>query len=158
MPRFNANAIETLSRLIPLLSIILTAVLSLAPFLSGLSSGNPGEPVGVTEERMRTDLLTGIQYQRGFAGPELDLERHAAAQTWAERNAASGSEENSPEDIAMVQAHLPSNEADAGAFLGLWMGSQPHAAVLLDPDNTRVGIGVASNNGITYAVVQFTRE
>ncbi|NMB21844.1 MAG: CAP domain-containing protein, partial [Corynebacterium sp.] len=64
----NGTVVDSLSNLVPILSVLLTLVITVATVLTGLddSSGDADgdTPQPVVNEQMRTDLLRAIEYHR----------------------------------------------------------------------------------------------
>lgn len=108
---------------------------------------------------IRNDLTNILNQSRIEAGrnivePSFDLS--STAQRWAERNATTDSFKPTPDNVVMVQAALPSTDAKAARFLGGWFSDPQSQAALGKPDLRHIGVGVASANGKTFAVIQLS--
>lgn len=86
--------------------------------------------------------------------PDFDLGTNA--QKWAERNATTNSFKPTPANVVMTQAALAYQDAKAPNFLDTWFKDPANQAALADKKLTKVGVGVASAQGRTYAVVQLS--
>lgn len=157
----NGTVVDSLSNLVPILSVLLTLVITVATVLTGLddSSGDADgdTPQPVVNEQMRTDLLRAINYHRDIP-VDFDLELHASAQRQAVVNATAGGHKMTTADsgrILMLQAHQDTDSASVDDFLELWADDGLNYAALMHPDNREIGVGVAEAAGTTYAVVQF---
>lgn len=157
----NGNVVDSLSNLVPILSVLLTLVITVATVLAGLddSEGDTDgdTPQPVVNEQMRTDLLRAINYHRDIP-VDFDLELHASAQRQATQNATAGGHDmatTAAGRILMLQAQQDTGKATVDNFLELWMDSHPNYTALMHPDNREIGIGIAEFTGTTYAVVQF---
>ena len=156
----NSNVVESLSNLVPILSVLLTLVITVATVLTGLDDTDGDVPQPVVNEQMRTDLLRAINYHRDIP-VDFDLELHASAQRQAAINATAGGHDVAAADsgrILMLQARQDTNIATVDNFLDLWMHSHPNYTALMHPDNREIGIGIAEAAGTTYAVVQFRQR
>ena len=157
----NGTVVDSLSNLVPILSVLLTLVITVATVLTGLddSSGDADgdTPQPVVNEQMRTDLLRAINYHRDIP-VDFDLELHASAQRQAVVNATAGDNDVATADsghILMLQAYQHTDRASVDDFLELWSQDRLNYDALMHPDNREIGVGVAEAAGTTYAVVQF---
>lgn len=157
----NGTVVDSLTNLVPILSVLLTLVITVATVLTGLddSAGDADgdTPQPVVNEQMRTDLLRAINYHRDIP-VDFDLELHASAQRQAVVNATAGGNNAATTDsgrILMLQAHQDTSSASVDDFLELWNQDHPNYDALMHPDNREIGVGVAEAAGTTYAVVQF---
>ena len=84
-------------------------------------------------------------------------DRQEAAQQKAELNAVTGKEDNVDEDISMSQAHLPLNEASGYEFIERLRKDPDHLAVMMDPNNLHMAVGVAYSvtDDTVWLVLQF---
>lgn len=84
-------------------------------------------------------------------------ERQQAAQNKAELNAVTGKEDNVDADISMSQAHLPLNEASGYEFIERLRNDPDHLAVMMDPNNLHMAVGVAYSvtDDTVWLVLQF---
>ncbi|WJY93007.1 hypothetical protein CFAEC_11005 [Corynebacterium faecale] len=162
----NGNPVETLSRLVPVLSVVLTLIITVATVLTGLDDSDdagPDEPpivVPVVNEQMRTDLVRAINYHR-IVPASFNLELHASAQEKATDNATGGrlgTATAAESQIVMLQARQSTDIASVDGFLTMWMEDYPNYEVLMHEDNESFGVGIAEANGQTYAVVQFMQR
>lgn len=152
----HASFVESIAKAIPILSILLTLIVT----LNGISSGNPVQPPAL--EQVRTDVVNKINYERSQQGlvsiiPELDL--HTAAQTIAQRNADSNSEESVPDpegNLVVLQQNLPYANANADTIVDRFLNSPDHAELLLANDYEAIGVGVAYKGDHAWIVVEFT--
>ncbi|AGF73248.1 CAP domain-containing protein [Corynebacterium halotolerans] len=61
-------------------------------------------------------------------------------------------------NVAENIAYTTAPDVDAATFVDMWMNSPGHRANILNPDHTRIGVGLAvSDDGATYATQQFSR-
>ena len=153
----NGTVVDSLSNLVPILSVLLTLVITVATVLTGLDDSDGDTPQPVVNEQMRTDLLRAINYHRDIP-VDFDLELHASAQRQAVVNAIGGGPTQATADsgrILMLQAHQDTSSASVDDFLELWNQDHPNYDALMHPDNREIGVGVAETAGTTYAVVQF---
>lgn len=165
----NGNMVDTLSRLVPVLSVLLTLIITVGTVLTGLDDSadvEPDEPpivapvVPVANEQMRSDLLRAINYHR-IVPASFDLELYASAQKKAVENATEGHMDiaaTGGNRILMLQARQSTDIASVDGFLSLWMDNEDNYEALMHPDNDTIGIGVAEANGQTFAVVQFMQR
>lgn len=84
-------------------------------------------------------------------------ERQDAAQLKAQTNAVTGTEEPVAENISMLQAHLPLEEASGYEFIERLRTSEPHAAVLMDSQylNMAVSAAYSADDNQVWLVLQF---
>lgn len=166
----NGNTVDTLSRLVPVLSVVLTLIITVATVLTGLDDSDdagPDEPpivapvAPVTNEQMGTDLLRAINHYR-IMPASFDLELHASAQKKAVENAIGGPTDNTAaageNRILMLQARQSTDIASVDVFLDMWMRDSPNYEALMHVDNESIGSGIAEANGQTFAVVQFRQR
>ena len=166
----NGNTVDTLSRLVPVLSVVLTLIITVATVLTGLDDSDdagPDEPpivapvAPVTNEQMGTDLLRAINHYR-IMPASFDLELHASAQKKAVENAIGGPTDNTAaageNRILMLQARQSTDIASVDVFLEMWMNDYRSREALMHVDNESIGIGIAEANGQTFAVVQFRQR
>lgn len=167
----NGNTVDTLSRLVPVLSVVLTLIITVATVLTGLDDSDdagPDEPpivapvAPVTNEQMGTDLLRAINHYR-IMPASFDLELHASAQKKAVENATEGRMDNmstatGENRILMLQARQSTDIASVDVFLEMWMNDYRSREALMHVDNESIGSGIAEANGQTFAVVQFRQR
>lgn len=84
-------------------------------------------------------------------------DRQEAAQQKAELNAVTGKEDDVDEDISMSHAHLPLNEASGYEFIERLRNDPDHLAVMMDPNNLHMAVGVAYSftDDTVWLVLQF---
>lgn len=180
MPGFLSDPVAAIRDLLPRVTALMTVVSLVWAVVTGIGGSTPSAPepdddvpgvelpeeyqqppLEVQEEleSIRTDLMQAVLELRHGEGvspviinPNLQID----AQHWAERNAILGREDSSPANVAMVQAHLPLEQASGHALLEQWLYSEPHTAVLLDPGHVTRGVGLAYGHGQVWAVVQFS--
>ncbi|ALC06643.1 hypothetical protein CDES_11385 [Corynebacterium deserti GIMN1.010] len=151
-----ANVLEQLAKAIPVLSIILTLIIS----LSGISNGNV--PTAPALEQVRTDVVNRINEVRpshGLGPVGIDTELHSNAQAIAVRNANAGTEEPVPDpegNLVVLQMNLPYSQLDATRIVDTFVNSPAHAELLFAPDYEGVGVGIANKGDHAWVVVQFT--
>lgn len=153
----NGTVVDSLSNLVPILSVLLTLVITVATVLTGLDDSDGDTPQPVVNEQMRTDLLRAINYHRDIP-VDFDLELHVSAQRQAVVNATAGDNDVATADsghILMLQAYQHTDRASVDDFLELWRQYRLNYDALMHPDNREIGVGVAEATGTTYAVVQF---
>ncbi|MEY8579022.1 CAP domain-containing protein [Corynebacteriaceae bacterium 6-324] len=99
------------------------------------------------------DMRTGENLSMIFEYPD----RQDAAQGKAELNAVTGEENPVDENISMLQAHLPLNEASGYEFIERLRTSESHLAVLMEPTNLHMAVGVAysASDDKVWLVLQF---
>lgn len=150
----HASFVESIAKAIPILSILLTLIVT----LNGISSGNV--PKSPELSQVRTDVFNKINNVRGTANEvQLDLELNEAAQTLAQKNADSNSSENTPEredNLEILQQYLPYSDANAETIVNRFLDSPEHAGRLLEKRNETIGVGVAYNGNRVWVVVEFT--
>lgn len=150
----HASFVESIAKAIPILSILLTLIVT----LNGISSGNV--PKSPELSQVRTDVFNKINNVRGTANEvQLDLELNEAAQTLAQKNADSNSSKNTPEredNLAILQQYLPYSDANAETIVNRFLDSPEHAGPLLEKRNETIGVGVAYNGNRVWVVVEFT--
>ncbi|QGU05422.1 CAP domain-containing protein [Corynebacterium comes] len=111
-------------------------------------------------ELIRNDVNLAIKHLRHEEGAPpvlmdpVNLQLHA--QRWAEHTAVTGRQDNSPQNVTMIQHSLPEAGASGHAFVDAWLHSQAHTDVLLDERYTFYGIGVAVGHGRVWVAVQFS--
>ncbi|GAA1475235.1 hypothetical protein GCM10009621_22650 [Corynebacterium felinum] len=98
--------------------------------------------------RSRTDTARPIVHS--------DFGLSMQAQKWAERNATTDSYAETPAQVVMVQAVLPSKGASAAKFLEVWFNDPASQKALARKDVNSIGVGVASAGDKTYAVIQLS--
>lgn len=109
---------------------------------------------GLLELRARE----AVDYLSGSGPLILDPALQLQAQDAARTNAASGREQPSlNHNVSMIQAHLPVEQASGAAFLDLWLRSQPHTDVILDPAYAFYGVAAVEGGGQVWAVILFSR-
>jgi hypothetical protein len=112
------------------------------------------------EDQMRDQIgqfLNIERTNRDLAALPIDVHLQSQAQAWSERNRDAGCETSchSTHDEGEILAWGGAN-ARAGKLVVAWMQSPSHRNILLYPDSTAMGIGVAcASNGEAYATVQF---
>ncbi|ANE04728.1 CAP domain-containing protein [Corynebacterium crudilactis] len=152
----HASFIESIAKAIPILSILLTLIIT----LNGISTGTAPQPPALAQ--VRTDILNKINYERnqqGLVGIAPEIPLHDAAQQIAQGNADSGVEGTIPDpegNLVVLQMHLPYAEANADTIIDRFLASPEHADLLLAKDYEAIGIGVAYKNDLSWVVVQFT--
>lgn len=152
----HASFVESIAKAIPILSILLTLIVT----LNGISSGNPVQPPAL--EQVRTDVVNKINYERNqkslvSISPELEL--HTAAQTIAQRNADSKSEESVPDpegNLVVLQQNLPYSNTNADTIVDRFLNSEEHAELILADKYDAIGVGVAYKDERAWIVVEFT--
>lgn len=152
----HASFVESIAKAIPILSILLTLIVT----LSGISSGNPIQPPAL--EQIRTDVVNKINYERGNEGllmlsPELKL--HTAAQAIAQRNADTISEKDVPDpegNLVVLQQNLPYANTNADTIVDRFLNSEEHAELILADKYDAIGVGVAYKDERAWIVVEFT--
>lgn len=99
------------------------------------------------------DMRTGENLGMIFEYPD----RQDAAQGKAELNAVTGEENPVDENISMLQAHLPLNEASGYEFIERLRTSESHLAVMMEPTNLHMAVGVAysASDDKVWLVLQF---
>ncbi|ALP50932.1 CAP domain-containing protein [Corynebacterium glutamicum] len=153
----HASFVESIAKAIPILSILLTLIVT----VNGISSGNPVQPPAL--EQVRTDVVNKINYERGNEGlltlsPELEL--HTAAQAIAQRNADTISEEDVPDpegNLVVLQQNLPYANTNADTIVDRFLNSPKHAKLLLANNYEAIGVGVAYKDDRAWIVVEFTQ-
>lgn len=155
-------------------AILLTVVLG----LSSPGAQDPGREVGSSDdyiapmpddqahlEEIRTDMGYAIKELRAREFEEtgvlvppmvIDPTLQIQADRWAQSNAVENSESAIERNIAMLQVHLPAEEATAEKLVGLILQSQPHTDLLLDPGMSFYGIGMAQGHGQVWAVIMMS--
>lgn len=183
MPGFPSDPVAAIRDLLPRITALLTVVSLVWTVITGAGGagdgdgdgdGNPGggsgvespgdyeqPPLEVQEQlnTIQTDLMQAVlelRHNDGVPPVVIDAELQIDAQHWAERNAVLGREDNSPANVAMVQAHLPLEQASGHAVLEQWLHSEQHAEVLIDDAHAWRGVGVAYGHGQVWAVLQFS--
>ncbi|BAU96851.1 hypothetical protein N24_2589 [Corynebacterium suranareeae] len=152
----HAQFIESIAKAIPILSILLTLIVT----LNGISTGKAPESPALSQ--VRTDVVNKINNVRGGEGLLIltaDLNLHTAAQEIAERNAEAGTEEEVPDpegNLVVLQQNLPYADANADTIVDRFLASPAHAELLLANDYEAVGVGVAYKGDHAWVVVQFT--
>lgn len=126
---------------------------------SSYESPSPEEQAHL--EEIRTELNTAILELRHNATVKPAImdpfELQVQAQKWAEHTAVLGREEATDANVAMIQHNLPVGEANAYNFVDAWIRSESHLNVLVDPEHTFYGIGVAQSQGRVWVAIQFSR-
>ena len=179
MPGFPSDPVAALRDLLPRITALLTITSLVWAVVTGIGGSgdndhDPGggssaegsgdyrqPPLEVQEQlnAIQSDLIQAVLELRNSEGVPpvvMDMDLQIDAQHWAERNAVLGREDNSPANVAMVQAHLPLEQASGHAVLEQWLHSEPHTAVLLDGAHAWRGVGVAYGHGQVWAVLQFS--
>lgn len=152
----HASFVESIAKAIPILSVLLTLIVT----ANGISSGNVPESPALSQ--VRTDVITKINYERtekGLVVLTTDLELHKAAQAIAERNADANSEESVPDpegNLVVLQQNLPYANANADTIVDRFLNSPDHAKLLLANDYEAIGVGVAYKGDHAWIVVEFT--
>ncbi|GAB2515780.1 hypothetical protein CATRI_10695 [Corynebacterium atrinae] len=157
------------------IGLFVSAIGTILSMIFGSASGaDPIDPVNPEQsyespspeeqaqlEEIRTELNTAIlelRYNTPVNPVVMDVfELQSQAQKWAERTAVLGKEEATKDNVAMIQHNLPVGEASAYNFVDAWIRSEPHLNVLIDPDHTFYGIGVAQAHGRVWVTIQFSR-
>lgn len=167
---------QGLRDLLPSASVLLTVAGLLMSLLMAVLPGNPetedpGDPdtgyvqpapdVQAGLENIRTDInaaLIELRHEEGVPplvpAPHLQL----AAQRLAERSAVAGQQLPSPNNVTMVQHHLPVESASGHAFLEAWLHSPAHTAPLLDARYAFSAVGIAVGHGEVWVAVQLSAE
>ena len=115
------------------------------------------------------DAVNLMRAEGGLGNAFEYPERAEEAQRKAEYNSVTGTEENSDENIGMLQHHLP-REAEVGPdgeilvpaasgyeFIEAFRGSEPHYNVLMEPTNQFMAVGTAysAHDDTVWLVIQF---
>lgn len=158
-------------RLQPLFGLVAGAVILLTSVINSLSAygvNDPDRQVGSSDEYIAPPLddqarLDDIHQEFGSAVQELRLRELEAsgsfaaalvldpqlalqAQALAESNAVEGLEGTLDRNLSVIQLNLPVEEANAHAFVQQIVTSEPHTAVLVDPNVAFYGIGLAQGH------------
>ena len=109
---------------------------------------------------MRTQVAQFLNMERtnrGLSALPVDADLQSQAQTWSEHNRDVGCESgcHSPHDQGEILAWAPVS-ARSGTLTVAWMKSASHRNIVLYPDATALGVGIACKHGSeVYATVQF---
>lgn len=149
--------LDSIAKSIPILSMLLTALLS----FGNSSSDNP---LPITPlEQVRTDVVNKINYERSnlsFLQPlSPDLDLHHSAQEVAQRNADTQSEGEVPDpqgNLVVLQMHMSYAETNANSIVSTFLNSPAHRVLLLADDYDAIGVGIAHHGTQAWVVVQFT--
>ena len=109
----------------------------------------------VADQEIRPTMLLSLSEVRTNAGlGPLGLSTSSTAQKVAENNAQAGAYTGrAVAGRGLLQANLESPPATAGRFVTAWVTDHASSSVLANPSYTTVDIGVASANGLTWAVI-----
>lgn len=110
----------------------------------------------VADQEIRPTMLLSLSEVRTNAGlGSLALSTSSTAQKVAENNAQAGAYTGrAVAGRGLLQATLDSpSSATAGGFVTAWVTDHASSSVLANPSYTTVDIGVASANGLTWAVI-----
>jgi hypothetical protein len=120
----------------------------------------PSEASSNREDEMRAQiaqLLNGERTNRGLRPLPIDQGLQDSAQAWSEHNRDAGCETgcHSTHSEGEILAWGDVN-AHSGKLVVAWMQSVNHRNIVLYPDTTSFGVGVAcKHGGEVYATVQF---
>lgn len=109
----------------------------------------------VADQEIRPTMLLSLSEVRTNAGlGSLALSTSSTAQKVAENNAQAGAYTGrAVAGRGLLQAALDSSSATAGGFVTAWVTDHASSSVLANASYTTVDIGVASANGLTWAVI-----
>ncbi|GAB3697615.1 CAP domain-containing protein [Corynebacterium nasicanis] len=168
-PRGLQDVLSNMGMLITVMGLITSLLMAVAP--SGPASEDPGDPdTGYVQpdpvtqewlEQIRVDInaaLIELRAKEGVAPVLPDPHMQLAVQRLTERSAVADRALPSPNNVTMLQHHLPRNSASGHAFLDAWLHSEPHAAVLLDARYSYSAVGVAVDHGKVWVAVQLSES
>ena len=120
----------------------------------------PPEHIQAQLDTIQTEVYDAINEMRTEQNLSMIFEypdRQAAAQDKAELNAVTGEENPVDENISMLQAHLQLNEASGYEFIERLRTSESHLAVMMEPTNLHMAVGVAysASDDKVWLVLQF---
>lgn len=120
----------------------------------------PPEHIQAQLNTIQTEVYDAINEMRTEQNLSMIFEypdRQAAAQDKAELNAVTGEENPVDENISMLQAHLQLNEASGYEFIERLRTSESHLAVMMEPTNLHMAVGVAysASDDKVWLVLQF---
>lgn len=120
----------------------------------------PPEHIQAQLDTIQTEVYDAINEMRTEQNLSMIFEypdRQAAAQDKAELNAVTGEENPVDENISMLQAHLQLNEASGYEFIERLRTSVSHLAVMMEPTNLHMAVGVAysASDDKVWLVLQF---
>lgn len=120
----------------------------------------PPEHIQAQLDTIQTEVYTAINDMRTEQNLSMIFgypDRQEAAQDKAELNAVTGQEDIVDENISMLQAHLPLNEASGYEFIERLRTSESHLAVMMEPTNLHMAVGVAysASDDKVWLVLQF---
>jgi putative cell wall-binding protein len=141
--------------------VLVMSLLAAARVPSALASASD-----VTIEMQLTGHVNAERAARGLPALRLDVRLVGPARSWSAEMARQGRISHHPnvpgtvppeanryaENVAMTS----NTEDPAGALHRLFMGSDSHRAVVLDPRLTDLGFGIAHADGRTYATQRYT--
>lgn len=176
------NITDHLRRWQPIFALVIGASLMLTSVISSLVANGVDDPerqVGSSDQyvapdldaqahldTIREDFGSGLQELRireleatgNFAAPlVLDPQLALQAQKLAESNAVENKEGELDRNLSAIQLHLPVESSSAQQFFQQIVSSQPHTDVLVDPEMTFYGIGVAQGHGQVWLTVVMSR-
>lgn len=145
--------------------VVLAVVALVASFVIAPSSGAAQAPTAVAATPVEADFVASVNQERAARGLDpltVDGVMTAAARDWAEEMAHHEHLHHAPD----ITTGAPSGWLKVGENIGrgrsvdslmdAFMASPAHAANLLDPAFTRVGVGVASDDdGRLYTTHRF---
>ncbi|MHA2789712.1 hypothetical protein ACXZ66_11295 [Corynebacterium sp. S7] len=158
--------VAALSVVFALLSTIFTAMNSTAPDTSSVNAranGYVAPPYTQSQnlEQIRGDFFYAVLSLRadepGIDPVAINLDLQRVAQLHAEGNAVTGNEANLDMSVAMVQHHLPIDQATGRSLLDAFLYSPEHTAVLLDSRHKNIGVGVAQGHENVWITVVFSQ-
>jgi uncharacterized protein YkwD len=128
---------------------VLAAVLLTA---AGITTSEPG--CWETAPRCEDVNQYRLEHDRAPLDQRMTLQESASA--WAHELAESGNLRHSPAALrGEYGGEIVGYGPDWATVMAAWDKSDPHRAVMLDGDLTRVGIGKAWGDGRVWAVVVF---
>lgn len=128
--------------------------------LTLLAATAPPAHIQAQLDTIQTEVYDAINDMRTEQNLSMIFEypdRQEAAQQKAELNAVTGKEDNVDENISMLQAHLQLNEASGYEFIERLRTSESHLAVMMEPTNLHMAVGVAysASDDKVWLVLQF---
>lgn len=167
-PQWMKDILSNTGMLVSVVGLVMSLLLAFAP--GGPATDTPGDeddpgvvapgPDDQAELAVICDEIAGaimaLRVQEPTTPVIPDPHLSAAAQRWAEKNAVSGRQENSPANVTMLQHNLLVGQASSHAFMEAWLASEPHTAVLLDARYSFLGVGVATGHDRVWVTVQLS--